>query len=143
MKRRLRTLLAATWGLSMTISTHADEGMWMPSQLPSITKHLHAAGFQGNLADLADLTRAPLNAVVKVGGATGDEPLMGVALQHGVVDREQAARLQHAAYLGKHRGLVGDVHADKQHVGGIEMAVAERQVGGARLPERGLDADPL
>jgi hypothetical protein len=45
--------------------------MWMPSQLPSIAKPLREAGFQGNPAELADLTKAPLNAVVKVGGATG------------------------------------------------------------------------
>ncbi len=55
----------------MAASAQADEGMWMPSQLPSIGKQLRAAGFQGPPADLADLTKAPLNAVVKVGGATG------------------------------------------------------------------------
>ncbi|WP_232820970.1 S46 family peptidase [Dyella sp. C11] len=55
----------------MATPTQADEGMWMPSQLPSIARQLHAAGFQGNPSDLADLTKAPLNAVVKVGGATG------------------------------------------------------------------------
>ncbi|MBV8157650.1 MAG: S46 family peptidase [Dyella sp.] len=62
-------------GLAMAMmlapAAQADEGMWMPSQLPSIGKPLHAAGFQGNPADLADLTKAPLSAVVKVGGATG------------------------------------------------------------------------
>src|SRR5579859_5237659 len=62
-------------GLAMAMmlapAAQADEGMWMPSQLPTIGKQLRAAGFQGNPADLADLTRAPLNAVVKVGGATG------------------------------------------------------------------------
>lgn len=57
--------------MMLTPAAQADEGMWMPSQLPSIGKQLRAAGFQGNPADLADLTRAPLNAVVKVGGATG------------------------------------------------------------------------
>lgn len=67
---RLRKL-----GLAMAMvlapAAQADEGMWMPSQLPSIGKPLRAAGFQGNPSDLADLTKAPLNAVVKVGGATG------------------------------------------------------------------------
>jgi len=62
-------------GLAMAMmlapAAQADEGMWMPAQLPTIGKQLRAAGFQGNPADLADLTRAPLNAVVKVGGATG------------------------------------------------------------------------
>ncbi|WP_233523466.1 S46 family peptidase [Dyella solisilvae] len=55
----------------MATATQADEGMWMPSQLPSIGKPLLAAGYKGNPADLADLTKAPLSAVVKVGGATG------------------------------------------------------------------------
>jgi hypothetical protein len=64
-------LLSAALGLAMATAAQADEGMWMPSQLPSIGKQLRAAGYQGNPADLADLTKAPLNAVVKVGGATG------------------------------------------------------------------------
>ncbi|HWI25113.1 MAG TPA: S46 family peptidase [Lysobacter sp.] len=54
-----------------TATAHADEGMWMPSQLPGIAPQLRAAGFEGDPAALADLTRAPMNAVVKVGGATG------------------------------------------------------------------------
>ena len=49
---------------------HADEGMWMPSQLPQLTKELKAAGFKGNPADLADLTKHPMSAVVSLGGCT-------------------------------------------------------------------------
>ncbi|WP_233171694.1 S46 family peptidase [Dyella sp. ASV21] len=64
-----------TMGLAMAVAlapaAQADEGMWMPSQLPDIARQLRAAGYQGNPAELADLTKAPLNAVVKVGGATG------------------------------------------------------------------------
>ena len=68
----LKTMLLSTAvALGLAPVAQADEGMWMPSQLPDIGKQLHAAGFQGNPDDLADLTRAPLNAVVKVGGATG------------------------------------------------------------------------
>ncbi len=51
-------------------ATHADEGMWMPSQLPQLSKQLKAAGFKGNPADLADLTRYPMSAVVSLGGCT-------------------------------------------------------------------------
>ena len=50
---------------------HADEGMWMPSQLPEIARQLKAAGFKGKPGDLAELARPPMSAVVKVGGATG------------------------------------------------------------------------
>jgi len=58
-------LLAACAG-----TAYADEGMWMPSQLPSIAKELRAAGFRGNPADLADLTKYPMSAVVSLGGCT-------------------------------------------------------------------------
>jgi hypothetical protein len=49
----------------------ADEGMWLPSQLPAISARLEAAGFKGDPSALADLAKPPMNAVVKVGGATG------------------------------------------------------------------------
>jgi len=64
-----RTLLAAS--LLLCANARADEGMWMPSQLPDIAAQLRAAGFKGNPSDLADLTKPPMSAVVKVGGATG------------------------------------------------------------------------
>ena len=69
---RLRRVLWST-AVAMSLSplAQADEGMWMPSQLPSIDQQLKAAGYQGDPAALADLTRPPLSAVVKVGGATG------------------------------------------------------------------------
>lgn len=60
--------------LSVTLAAGtalADEGMWMPSQLPDIAAQLAAAGFKGDPSELADLARPPMNAVVKVGGATG------------------------------------------------------------------------
>ncbi|GAB3510935.1 S46 family peptidase [Pseudoxanthomonas daejeonensis] len=55
------------------LATHAqaDEGMWMPSQLPQIAAQLREAGYAGDPAALADLTSAPLNAVVRAGGGTG------------------------------------------------------------------------
>lgn len=62
-------LLAAAIAASMT--ARADEGMWLPSQLPSIAKELRAAGFRGDAKALADLAAPPMNAVVKVGGASG------------------------------------------------------------------------
>ena len=42
----------------------------MPSQLPQLAKQLKAAGFKGNPADLADLTKYPMSAVVSLGGCT-------------------------------------------------------------------------
>ena len=64
--------LALTLTLTLCVaSAHADEGMWMPSQLPEIAAQLRAAGFEGDPAGLAELAKPPMNAVVKVGGATG------------------------------------------------------------------------
>ena len=67
----LKKMLLAGMAMSLAPLAHADEGMWLPEQLPSIAGPLRAAGFVGDPAALADLTRAPLSAVVKVGGATG------------------------------------------------------------------------
>ncbi len=66
-------LRPATLTLALALAggaAHADEGMWMPSQLPQLAKELKAAGFKGNPADLADLTRHPMSAVVSLGGCT-------------------------------------------------------------------------
>jgi hypothetical protein len=65
----MKRLLALSVLIACT--AHADEGMWLPAQLPDIAAQLKAAGFQGQPGELADLTRAPMNAVVKVGGASG------------------------------------------------------------------------
>jgi hypothetical protein len=64
-------LLALALVAAVAGQAHADEGMWMPSQLPSIAAQLRQAGYAGDPAGLADLTAAPLDAVVRVGGGTG------------------------------------------------------------------------
>ncbi len=67
-----RKPLAAALVLGMGLATaHANEGMWMPTQLPDLAKTLKAAGFKGNPGELADVTAPPLSAVVRVGGGTG------------------------------------------------------------------------
>ena len=71
----VRTVLptALALGLSLAAATTAlaDEGMWMPTQLPALAKPLKAAGFKGDPQDLANVTAAPLSAVVRAGGGTG------------------------------------------------------------------------
>jgi hypothetical protein len=67
----MRCRLLALSLLFLGANARADEGMWMPSQLPDIARQLKAAGFKGNPRDLAELARPPMNAVVKVGGASG------------------------------------------------------------------------
>jgi len=60
-----------TLSLTLALTAHADEGMWMPSQLPELAKPLRETGFRGDPSDLAAVTQPPLNVVVKVGGAIG------------------------------------------------------------------------
>ncbi|MEF3081615.1 S46 family peptidase [Luteimonas sp. SMYT11W] len=70
LRRPATAALAAGLALS-AVTAHADEGMWMPTQLPDIAKPMREAGFRGRADALADVTAPPLSAVVKVGGGTG------------------------------------------------------------------------
>ena len=56
---------------ALPAAAYADEGMWMPAQLPQIAERLREAGYAGDPAALADLASAPLDAVVRAGGGTG------------------------------------------------------------------------
>ncbi|MCF8207088.1 MAG: S46 family peptidase, partial [Methylotenera sp.] len=68
MIRHSLTLLAAAT-LAVT-SAHAEEGMWMPKQLPQISKGLKAGGLALDPAKLKELTDFPMGAVVSLGGCT-------------------------------------------------------------------------
>lgn len=70
MRHRLSATTLAL-GVALALPAHADEGMWMPSQLPQLAKPLRDAGFKGAPQALADVTAAPLSAVVRAGGGTG------------------------------------------------------------------------
>jgi hypothetical protein len=48
----------------------ADEGMWMPQQIPDLAAKLKALGFQGDPKAFADLTGQPMGAIVSLGGCT-------------------------------------------------------------------------
>jgi hypothetical protein len=60
--------------LSLAILTsfaaHADEGMWMPQQLPQVAKQLKAAGLKLDPATLTKLTEFPMGAIVSLGGCS-------------------------------------------------------------------------
>ena len=48
----------------------ADEGMWMPQQIPELAAKLKALGFAGDPKAFADLTGQPMGAIVSLGGCT-------------------------------------------------------------------------
>ena len=48
----------------------ADEGMWMPQQIPALADRLKALGFTGDAKSFADLTGFPMGAVVSLGGCS-------------------------------------------------------------------------
>jgi hypothetical protein len=60
--------------LSLAIMTsfaaQADEGMWMPQQLPQVARQLKAAGLKLDPATLTKLTEFPMGAVVSLGGCS-------------------------------------------------------------------------
>ena len=61
---------AATATASLAPVVHADEGMWVPQQLPEIAGPLKKAGLKLDPKQLANLTGDPLGAVVSLGGCT-------------------------------------------------------------------------
>ena len=69
-KTMLATGIAvATMGMA-ALTANADEGMWVPQQLPEIAGPLKKAGLKLDPKQLADLTGDPMGAVVSLGGCT-------------------------------------------------------------------------
>src|SRR5512136_3076570 len=56
--------------LAVALPLAADEGMWMPQQIPDLAQKLKAMGFEGDPAAFADLTGQPMGAIVSLGGCT-------------------------------------------------------------------------
>ena len=48
----------------------AEEGMWMPQQIPEMSARLKALGFKGDAKTFADLSGQPMGAIVSLGGCT-------------------------------------------------------------------------
>lgn len=68
MKLRVKALLAAS--LLASTPALADEGMWLPSQAPEIAAQMKAAGLKLDPKALANLSAAPMNAIVSLGGCS-------------------------------------------------------------------------
>ncbi|HEX9093434.1 MAG TPA: S46 family peptidase, partial [Coriobacteriia bacterium] len=69
MKTPLRMLVVLAT-LATAAPLVADEGMWMPQQIPDLAAKLREMGFQGDPAAFADLTGQPMGAIVSLGGCT-------------------------------------------------------------------------
>jgi hypothetical protein len=54
----------------LTAGALADEGMWMPQQIPHLAPRLKEMGFQGDPQAFADLTGQPMGAIVSLGGCS-------------------------------------------------------------------------
>jgi hypothetical protein len=70
MKIPLRSLVLVAALAAVTSPLAAEEGMWMPQQIPDLAQKLKAMGFQGDPAAFADLTGQPMGAIVSLGGCT-------------------------------------------------------------------------
>lgn len=71
MRKTLLALVVAAATASLVPVVHADEGMWVPQQLPEIAGALKKAGLKLDPKQLSDLTGDPMGAVVSLGGCTG------------------------------------------------------------------------
>src|SRR5437764_8715518 len=52
------------------VTAFADEGMWMPQQVPQLAAELKKAGLQIDPQRFADLTGDPMGAVISLGGCS-------------------------------------------------------------------------
>ena len=70
MRTVLRSLLVAGVFVAAALPLAADEGMWMPQQIPDLARRLRAMGFEGDPSAFSDLTGQPMGAIVSLGGCT-------------------------------------------------------------------------
>ena len=68
MKTRLN--LCSLLSVLLSAAARADEGMWMPQQIPQLAERLKAMGFRGDPQAFADLTGQPMGAIVSLGGCS-------------------------------------------------------------------------
>ena len=70
MTLRFGRLVFASVLVILAAGARADEGMWMPQQIPQLAPRLTAMGFQGDPQAFADLTGQPMGAIVSLGGCS-------------------------------------------------------------------------
>ena len=109
MKKTLLTL-----AILSSASAYADEGMWMPQQLPQVAKQLKAAGLKLDPATLTKLTEFPMNAIVSLGGCSASfvSPNGLVATNHHCIYGSVAANSTPANDLLKN-GFLAKSYAEE------------------------------
>ena len=70
MKKPFRLAVVLAVALCAALPALADEGMWMPQQIPDLAPRLSELGFTGDAKMWADLTAFPMNAIVSLGGCS-------------------------------------------------------------------------
>ncbi len=109
--KSIRTLVFLGVALLLIAGLRADEGMWMPQQIPQLAAKLRAMGFTGDPNEFADLTGQPMGAIVSLGGCTASfvSPDGLIATNHHCVlgalqfNSTPQRNLLHDGYLAKSR----------------------------------------
>jgi hypothetical protein len=91
---------------SAVVDVRADEGMWMPQQVPELAARLRAMGFQGDPKAFADLTGQPMGAVVSLGGCSASFVSPDGLIESPLRHRKPAVQF-HAAAQPAHGWLSG------------------------------------
>lgn len=65
-----RFILTALTVLTLVVPVFAEEGMWMPQQIPLLGEKLIEKGLELDPSQLADLTGFPMGAIVSTGGCS-------------------------------------------------------------------------
>jgi hypothetical protein len=66
----MRILILGFLLTAVTTAGHAEEGMWLPHQLPKIRDALKSAGLDTPAENFADLTGDPMGAIISLGGCS-------------------------------------------------------------------------
>lgn len=115
--------------LALTPAAQADEGQWQPHQLLELKSELKRIGIQIPAEKLADLTKAPMNAIVSLGGCSASfvSPKGLIVTNHhcayGAIQRNSTAEKNYIA-----DGFVAKTMADELPAGPNQRVYVTDQV---------------
>jgi len=118
---KIRSALALAVSIAASLvspNLFADEGMWMPQQLPQLAPELLRMGLELDPKKLADLTGDPMGAIVSLGGCSASfvSPQGLVVTNHHCV---QGALLHNSSKESDlvENGFLAKNRADEKHAG--------------------------